>query len=102
MLFDGFNVFALVDGARLNSALDTCGALLAGVGQRTQSGGGIGYDQAQHSVQFAVVRIDALAAESLEVLKDALDFEHAFVGSLYMHGVGSQIDANTKLVFHEP
>jgi hypothetical protein len=48
------------------------------------------------------VRIDALAAESFEVLKNALDFEHTFVGSFYMHGIGSQVDANAELVFHEP
>jgi len=62
----------------------------------------IGHDQAQHPVQFAVVRIDALATESLEVLKDALDFEHAFVGSFHMHGIGSEVDADAELVFHEP
>jgi hypothetical protein len=42
------------------------------------------------------VRIDALAAEGLEVLKDALDFDDAFVGSLYVHSVRSQIDADTE------
>jgi hypothetical protein len=42
------------------------------------------------------VWIDALAAEGLEVLKDALDFSHSLVGSLYMHGVGPKIDTNAE------
>jgi hypothetical protein len=40
--------------------------------------------------------IDALAAQCLKVLKDALDSGHPLVGSLYMHGVGAQIDPDTE------
>ena len=63
--------------------------------------GGIGHHQAQHAVQFAVVGIDALAAQRLEVLEDALDAGHAFVGPLHVHGVGAQIDADAERVFHQ-
>ena len=102
VLLDGLDVFALIDGARLDGALDAGGALLAGVGQRAQSGGGIGDDKAQHSVEFAVVGIDALASQGFEILKDALDTGHAFVRSLDMHGVGTKIDAHAERVFHQP
>jgi hypothetical protein len=48
------------------------------------------------------VRIDALAAQGLEVLKDALDAGDARFRSFHVHGVGAQIDAHAERVFHEP
>ena len=102
VLLDGLDVLALIDGARLDGALHTRGALLARVGQRTQRGGGVGDDQAQHAVEFAVVGIDALLSQRFKVLKDALDALNARVLSFHMHGVGAKIDADAERVFHEP
>ncbi len=76
VLLDGLDVLALIDGAGLDGALDAGGALLAGVGERLESNGRVGDDQAQEGVQLAVVGVDALAAQGLEVgedLADALD-----------------------------
>src|ERR1019366_1674185 len=52
--------------------------------------------------QFAIVRVDALPAQRLEVLEDALHSRHALFLSLHAHGVGAKIDADAELVFHEP
>ena len=79
-LLDGLDVFALVDGAGLDGALDARRALLAAVCQRAQRGCRIGDHQTEHSVQLAVVGIDALAAQGLEILEDALDARHARSG----------------------
>ena len=102
VLLDGLDVAALVERAGLDGALDAGGALLAGFGHGAKGGRGIGHDQAQHAVQFAVVGMDALAAQGLEVLKDAPDAGDAFVGALHMHGVGAKIDADAERVFHQP
>ena len=96
VLLDGLDVPALVDRARLHGALDARRALLARVHQRTQRGGRIGHHQAQHPVQFPIVRIDALAAQRLEILKDALDPGHTLFRSLHVHGVGAKIDPDAK------
>ena len=45
--------------------------------------------------------MDALAAEALEVLKDAADAGHAVFGSFNMHGVGAKIDADAERVFDQ-
>ena len=63
---------------------------------------GSAHHQAQHAVQFAVVGIDALAAQRLEVLKDALDASHRVFRPFHMHGVGAKIDAHAERVFHQP
>ena len=86
----------------LDGALDAGGALLAGVRERTQGDGGVGDDQAQEAVQLAVVGVDALAAQRLEVREDLADALDGGLGALHMHGVGAQIDAHAKRVFHEP
>ena len=82
--------------ARLHGALDARRALLAGIGQRAQRGRRIGHHQPQHPVQFAIVRIDALSPQRLEVLKDALDSRHALFRSLHVHGVGAKIDPHAE------
>ncbi len=92
ILFDGLDILALVERARLHGALDPRRTLLASISDRTQRGGWVGDDQAQHTVQLSVVRIDALAAERFEVLKDAPDSSHRFFRPLHVYGVGSQID----------
>ena len=95
VLLDGFDVLALIERTRLHGALDARGALLAGIGKRTQRRGGIGHHQAQHAIQFAVVGIDALPSERFEVLKNALDSGHRFVRPFHVHGVGSKVDPDT-------
>ena len=97
VLLDGLDVFPLVDGARLHGALDARRALLSRVHQRTQSDRRVGHHQAQHPVQFPIVRIDALAAQRLEILKDALHPGHTVFRPLHVHGIGAKIDPDAKV-----
>ena len=101
VLLDGLDVLALVDGAGLDGALDAGRALLAAVGERTQGDGGVADDQAQESVQFAVVGIEALLAQRLEVREDLADALYGGLGTSDVDGVGAKIDAYAERVFHE-
>ena len=71
-LLDGFDVLALVGRAGLNHALDAGGALLAGVDEGFEGDGGVGDDELEHAVEFAVVEVDAGLAEGVEVGEDAV------------------------------
>ena len=101
VLLDGLDVAALVERAGLHRALDSRRALLAGFGHGAQRGRRIGHHQAQHAVQFAVVGMDALAAQRFEVLEDAPHARHASFRAFHVHGVGAQVDAHAKRVFHQ-
>jgi hypothetical protein len=48
------------------------------------------------------MRMDALASQRLEILKDALHLDHTFFRSLHMHSVGAKIDSHPERVFHQP
>ena len=101
-MLDGFNIAALVDGARLDHALDARGALLAALGERAQGHRGIGGHQAQHAVELAILQQDSLAAKVFVVGKDLFHTGDAIGGTLDVDGIGTKVDAHAEAVFHEP
>ena len=96
-----FDVLALVGGAGLNHALDAGGALLAGVDERFEGDGGVGDDEFQHAVEFAVVEVDAEFAEGVEVGEDLFDAGDVVGFAGNVDGVGAEIDRDVEFVFEE-
>jgi hypothetical protein len=92
---------ALVERARLDHPLDAGGALLAALGQGAQRDRRIGRDQAQHSVQFAILQQNSLAAQRFIVLENAFDAHNGVLGALDHDGIGYQIDARMEGVLHQ-
>jgi hypothetical protein len=63
--------------------------------------GGVGDDEFEHAVEFAVVEIDAGFAEDVEVEEDLLDAGYIGVVAGDVDGVGAEIDGDAELVFEE-
>ena len=100
-LFDGLDVLALVGRAGLDHALDAGGALLACVDERFEGDGGVGDDEFEHAVEFAVVEVDAGFSEGVEVGEDLFDAGDAVGFAGDVDGVASEIDGYVQLVLEE-
>ena len=77
-------------------------ALAAGVDERFEGDGGVGDDELEHAVEFAVLEIDAELSEGVEVGEDLFDTGDVvgFAGDL--NRVGAEIDRDVEFVFEEP
>jgi hypothetical protein len=101
-LFDGLDVLALVGRAGLDHTLDAGGTLLAGVDERFECDGGVGDDEFEHPVEFAVVEVDAGFSEGVEVEEDLFNTGDILGFAGYLDGVGAEIDRDVEFVFEEP
>ena len=100
-LFDGLDVLALVGAAGLDHALDSGGALLAGIHEGLEGDGGVGDDQLEHAVELAVVEVDAGFAERVEVGEDAGDAVDIGLRAGELDVVGAEVDGYVETIFHE-
>ena len=76
-------------------------ALAASVEQRFERDGGVGNDEFEHTVEFAVVQIDAGFTKGVEVGKDLFDARNAVGFAGDMDGIGAEIDCDVEFVFEE-
>ena len=68
----------------------------ARIRKRAQRSRRVGDHQPQHSIQFAIVRVDALPPQSLKVLENSLDPADRFVRPFHVYGVRSKVDPDSK------
>ena len=85
----------------MHHALDAGGTLLAGIDKGFEGYGGVGNDELEHAVEFAVVQIDAGFTERVEVGEDLFDAGHAgrFAGDV--DRVGAEIDRDVEFVLEK-
>ena len=85
----------------MDHALDAGGALLACVDERLEGDGRVGDDELEHSVEFAVVQVDAGFSEGVEVGEDLFDADDAVGFAGDVDGVGAEIDSYVEFVLEE-
>ncbi len=78
-----------------------CLALLAAVNQSSERYGRIGDDHLQQRMEFAVMRMDSLLAELLEVREDAFDSGDNCGFAQHLNRIGSQVDLDVQSIFHQ-
>ena len=100
VLFDGFQIAALVDALGLDRALAK-GALLAGFGQTAQGGCPVGGQDANHGAQISVDEAVSVAQQVLIVGKHLLDPADVAGRAGDLDGVGAQVDGDIQTIFQQ-
>ena len=100
MVFDGFNVTALVDALGLHRA-PAKRTLPSGFGQTAQARLRIGCQQAQHAVQIAIIERESGPLQVVVVSENLLRSGHIAGCALELYRVRAQVNGDVQAVFEQ-